>query len=182
MRLYSASFSPSFSSDMASISMARRAAFLAPSIPTVATGTPVGIWTMLRRASMPPSLTSLGTPITGLMVCAATAPGRAAARPAMQMKTCASVDSTYAESAFGFCVLTESSALLVPNSFRIVWLAASLSSLSESLPMIMEILQTGLGCRWSAYESSPRGAGVISGDRASIVSLFTTSTQTSPSS
>lgn len=61
--------------------MARCAAFSPLSIPTHATGTPLGIWTMDSSASRPPSLADTGTPITGFLVRAATTPGRAAARP-----------------------------------------------------------------------------------------------------
>jgi hypothetical protein len=46
---------------------------------------------MERRASSPPiSLPETGTPITGRFVFEATTPGRAAAIPAMAMKTFAS--------------------------------------------------------------------------------------------
>ena len=41
--------------------MANIEAFLTPSIPTVATGTPVGIWTILSKLSSPPNFTSFGT-------------------------------------------------------------------------------------------------------------------------
>src|SRR4029077_19062982 len=73
------------------IRAARTAAFFALSTPTHATGTPGGIWTMESRASSPSSTLSeerSGTPITGRSVCAASTPGRAAARPAPAMSTC----------------------------------------------------------------------------------------------
>jgi len=38
------------------------------SIPTHATGTPFGIWTMDNSASSPPSLELTGTPMTGFIV------------------------------------------------------------------------------------------------------------------
>ena len=60
------------------------------STPTVATGTPGGIWTIERSASRPSSTLSRersGTPITGRSVCAATTPGSAAASPAPQIST-----------------------------------------------------------------------------------------------
>src|SRR5204862_6143911 len=59
---------------------ASTAAFFALSTPTVATGTPGGIWTIESSASSP-SRTLFddrsGTPITGRSVCAAATPGRA---------------------------------------------------------------------------------------------------------
>src|SRR5205085_7410091 len=82
----SASWTARFSSVMASIWRTRRAAFMAPSMATVATGMPRGIWTVAYRASMPfraPPLS--GTPTTGKVVLAATAPARWAAIPAPQM-------------------------------------------------------------------------------------------------
>jgi hypothetical protein len=54
-----------------------------PSIATVATGTPRGIWTIDRSESMPSSaVVRTGTPITGSVVTAASIPGRWAAPPA----------------------------------------------------------------------------------------------------
>ena len=59
------------------------AAFAAPSIATVATGIPVGIITVERRASIPSRLFDfIGIPITGNVVLAAIAPARCAAIPA----------------------------------------------------------------------------------------------------
>src|SRR5262249_24881463 len=58
------------------------------SSPTLATGTPGGIWTTLRIASSPPAALSdeeSGTPITGRSVCAAATPGSAALSPAPAM-------------------------------------------------------------------------------------------------
>src|SRR5438270_8226 len=69
---------------------ASTAAFLALSTPTVATGTPGGIWTIESSASIPSSTDiddRSGTPITGSSVCAATTPGSAAASPAPQIST-----------------------------------------------------------------------------------------------
>ena len=55
-------------------------------IETVATGTPGGICTVDSRASSPLSADeSIGTPITGSVVCAATTPARCAAAPAPTM-------------------------------------------------------------------------------------------------
>ena len=54
---------------------------------TVATGMPLGIWTVAYRASTPLRAPPLrGTPTTGRVVWAATAPARWAAMPAPQMK------------------------------------------------------------------------------------------------
>jgi len=71
---------------MASIWTASRAAFIEPSTATVATGMPAGIWTVAYRASTPLSAPpDSGTPITGSVVLAATAPARWAAIPAPQI-------------------------------------------------------------------------------------------------
>src|SRR5262249_59409637 len=72
-----------------SMRTARAAALRALSTPTVATGTPGGICAIARSASRPSSTLRLdlsGTPITGRSVCAATAPGRASASPAPQIR------------------------------------------------------------------------------------------------
>src|SRR3954447_6350760 len=72
------------------IRAARTAAFFALSTPTHATGTPGGICTIDSNASSPSSTLfddRKGTPITGRSVCAATAPGSAAARPAPAIRT-----------------------------------------------------------------------------------------------
>ena len=64
------------------------AAFLAPLMATVATGTPLGIWTMESSESRPPrSLVFMGTAMTGSGVNAATTPPRCAALPAAAMIT-----------------------------------------------------------------------------------------------
>ncbi|CAB4992803.1 unannotated protein [freshwater metagenome] len=58
-------------------------AFLALSIPTVATGMPPGIWTIERSESIPSRfLRETGTPITGSVESDATMPGKCAAPPA----------------------------------------------------------------------------------------------------
>ena len=60
------SFAARSPSAAARISAASSAAFCAPSIATVATGMPEGIWTVLKRASSPSSvLLLMGMPITG---------------------------------------------------------------------------------------------------------------------
>ena len=68
-----------FSSDKDNISAQRIAAFIAPDFPTVivATGTPFGICTVDNRASRPSSIPPLnGTPITGSVECALSAPAK----------------------------------------------------------------------------------------------------------
>src|SRR5690349_10121289 len=68
--------------------MARCAAFLALSMPTVATGTPGGTCTVASSASRPFSApTANGTPITGRSVSEAAKPGSAAESPAPVMIT-----------------------------------------------------------------------------------------------
>src|SRR4029077_9916035 len=60
------------------ISHARIAALTAASTPTVAIGTPVGIWAVIASASLPTicGAVAIGTPITGRTVRAATAAAR----------------------------------------------------------------------------------------------------------
>ena len=82
----SLSFCASALSDSARIAAASSAAFSAPSTATVATGMPGGICTVDSSESNPLSVpAAIGTPITGRVVCAATAPARCAAAPAPQM-------------------------------------------------------------------------------------------------
>jgi 4-amino-4-deoxy-L-arabinose transferase-like glycosyltransferase len=84
------SASRSASSPSAMMATARCAALAAPMAPTptVATGTPGGIWTVERSASKPcRGEPARGTPITGSVVWAATAPARWAAPPAAAMIT-----------------------------------------------------------------------------------------------
>src|SRR2546426_7462339 len=70
------------------IRMARCAAFLALSIPTVATGTPGGTCTVASSASNPfNGPTANGTPMTGRSVSDAANPGSAAESPAPAMTT-----------------------------------------------------------------------------------------------
>src|SRR6266702_771582 len=67
---------------------ARCAAFVALSIPTVATGTPGGTWTVASSASRPFSgPTANGTPMTGRSVSEAANPGSAAESPAPAITT-----------------------------------------------------------------------------------------------
>ena len=65
---------------------ARSAALAAPLIATVATGMPRGICTVESNESIPRSAApSMGTPMTGRRVAAATTPARCAAPPAAAM-------------------------------------------------------------------------------------------------
>ena len=75
---------------VARIATASSPAFAAPDAPiaTVATGMPVGIWTVDNSESIPfNAALCIGTPITGSTVCAATTPARCAAPPAPAMIT-----------------------------------------------------------------------------------------------
>ena len=75
-------------SSLASMATANSAALAAPATPMakVATGTPLGICTMLCRESTPDSaFVYTGTPSTGTTVLAAIMPGRWAAPPAPAM-------------------------------------------------------------------------------------------------
>ena len=84
--LFSASLAAASSSSIASICTESNAALTAPSMATVATGIPDGICTVDRRASMPSKVDDFtGTPITGRVVLAASAPARWAALPAKAM-------------------------------------------------------------------------------------------------
>mmetsp|Transcript_77733 Transcript_77733/g.237853 ORF Transcript_77733/g.237853 Transcript_77733/m.237853 type:complete len:216 (+) Transcript_77733:23-670(+) len=84
----------------ANIRAASRPAFLAFPMATVATGTPLGICTMLYKESTPDKAEVLtGTPITGSAVKAATMPGKWAAPPApatMQRNPRLAADLAYA--------------------------------------------------------------------------------------
>ena len=71
------SFAASASSPRARISAASQAAFFAPFRATVATGMPLGIWTVASRASRPSIAPPfIGMPMTGRVVFAAKAPAR----------------------------------------------------------------------------------------------------------
>src|SRR5438034_154796 len=119
---------PSWSSLVASISAARMPAFTAPESPTatVATGMPRGIWTVERSASSPPAIAfgaTSGTPITGSVVSAATAPARCAAPPAPQITTRTprpSSPSTQSRSASGVrCAESTRVSLSTPRLSRV---------------------------------------------------------------
>src|SRR6185437_6666844 len=82
----STTFAASTVSESAAICAAKRPAFSAPLTATVATGIPGGICTVESSESNPLSAPlAIGTPITGRVVCAATAPAKWAAPPAPQM-------------------------------------------------------------------------------------------------
>jgi hypothetical protein len=88
--LYMPSFSAISASATPRICAARTPAFVAPGLPieTVATGTPGGICTVESSASHPfRADESIGTPMTGSDVWAATTPARCAAAPAPMMNT-----------------------------------------------------------------------------------------------
>ena len=81
--LYSLSLTFNSSYFIERICVAKIPAFSAPSIATVATGTPLGIWTVESRASNPSSVEALtGTPITGTVEIPAKTPAKWAALPA----------------------------------------------------------------------------------------------------
>ncbi|KAH3669382.1 hypothetical protein OGAPHI_001503 [Ogataea philodendri] len=122
------------------IRIASRAALVALLMATVATGTPLGIWTIECSESTPSSVEPLtGTPITGSGVMAATIPGRWAAPPAPAMihltplkgASCANLDILsgvlWAET-----MVTSNG---TSNSFRMLQPVA-MTGRSESEPMI----------------------------------------------
>ena len=83
-----ASFRASAGSPVASIATANSPAFAAPASPMakVATGMPLGIWTIDSSESSPRRyFDGTGTPSTGTVVLAASMPGRCAAPPAPAM-------------------------------------------------------------------------------------------------
>ena len=114
---------------------------VAPGLPidTVATGTPGGICTVESSASSPFSADeSIGTPITGRIVCAATTPPRCAAAPAPTMKTFTprpGASSTSRITRAGErCALATVISLEMPNSFN-ASTAACITGASESEPI-----------------------------------------------
>src|SRR6185436_15284292 len=111
--------------------------------PTHATGTPGGIWTMESKASSPSSTLSeerSGTPITGRSVCAASTPGRAAARPAPAMSTCSPrplAVRPYSATASGcLCAERTSNSCAIPRASSSS-IAACMRSRSDSEPTTM---------------------------------------------
>src|SRR6188768_423025 len=130
-------------SPSARICAARTPAFVAPGLPieTVATGTPGGICTVDNSASIPFSAEeSIGTPITGRIVCAATTPPRCAAAPAPTMNTFTprpgASSTSFITRAGERCALATVISLVIPNSFS-VSTAACMTGASESEPMRM---------------------------------------------
>src|SRR4051812_870680 len=139
---YCCSFARSSGRDVARIATASSPALTAPDDPiaTVATGTPLGIWTIDSSESRPFSAALwTGTPITGRTVCAATIPGRCAAPPAPATITSRprpTADVAYSAIHCGVrCAETTRASCGTPNSARIAaaWLIVSQSDL---LPMI----------------------------------------------
>mmetsp|Transcript_16295 Transcript_16295/g.35982 ORF Transcript_16295/g.35982 Transcript_16295/m.35982 type:complete len:253 (+) Transcript_16295:3-761(+) len=121
---YSSIFALSPGRDAHSDRTARRPAFVAFPIATVATGTPRGICTMLRSESWPLSVDVLiGTPTTGRGVMAATMPGRCAAPPAPAIMTWMPRPAAEREYVMSFSGVrwaeTMSTSWGIPNSFRI---------------------------------------------------------------
>ena len=87
-RRYASSLARSAASPLASIATANSAALAAPALPMakVATGMPLGIWTIEWSESTPfRARLATGTPSTGTAVFAASMPGRCAAPPAPAM-------------------------------------------------------------------------------------------------
>ena len=130
------------SSDVAMISAASTAALSPRSSPTAATGIPGGIWTTERIASM---LTAplTGTPMTGLTVKDATTPGSAAERPAIAMKTSASLPLTRPSTLPGV-LWADATAMSygIPNLFRMP-IAFSATGRSLLLPIMTDTLDIG---------------------------------------
>src|SRR5580704_4611154 len=120
---------------------ARSAALRAPLTATVATGMPLGIWTMASSESSPPRLASAtGTPITGSGVAAATTPARWAAPPAAAMMTLMPASTAPRANAMVSSGVRWAESTLtstgIPNERR-VWTASSMIDESEALPMMM---------------------------------------------
>ena len=116
-------------------------ALRAPLTATVATGTPLGIWTMASSESMPPrSPTATGTPITGRGVAAATTPARWAAPPAAAITTripSAAAPRANARVSSGVrCAESTRTSTGILNARR-VWTASSMMDASDALPMMM---------------------------------------------
>ena len=119
---------------------ARMAAFFAPSIATVATGMPLGIWTVESSASMPSSFAPLhGTPMTGSVVFAAIAPATCAAMPAsamIQENPLSRADAANSLASFGHRWADNTrTSVSIPYSLS-VWIAFSATGRSLVLPII----------------------------------------------
>mmetsp|Transcript_1725 Transcript_1725/g.4859 ORF Transcript_1725/g.4859 Transcript_1725/m.4859 type:complete len:298 (+) Transcript_1725:468-1361(+) len=135
-------------SAMPSIRTARRPAFAALPIATVATGTPRGICTIESSESFPERIEVFtGTPMTGSGVSAATIPGRWAAPPAPAMMVCKPrplAACAYSNILCGVrCAETIVSSYGTPNWSR-TSAAAFIVGRSESEPMMMPTRGAGL--------------------------------------
>src|SRR5262245_23466148 len=107
--------------------------------PTVATGTPLGIWTIDSSESMPSStFNGIGTPMTGNGDTAARTPGRCAAPPAPAMITPiprSAADRPYASVSSGIRCADETSASKPTSNSLHASAAACMIGQSESDPM-----------------------------------------------
>jgi hypothetical protein len=124
---------------MATISAASTAALSPLSRPTAATGIPGGIWTIESKESrFTGPLT--GTPMTGLTVYEATAPGSAADSPAIAMKTSEPLLFTSSSTLPGvLCAEATAMSNCMPNFFSMA-IDFSATGRSLLLPMIMDTL------------------------------------------
>src|SRR5215471_976480 len=117
-------------------------ALAAPDAPmaTVATGMPFGICTVDNSESSPLSALVIGTPITGITVCAATTPARCAAPPAPAMMTSmprATAPEAYSPTTAGVrCADMTRLSCATPN-FDSISPAAFIASQSDLLPMMI---------------------------------------------
>src|SRR5215467_7995229 len=132
------------------ICAARTPALVAPGLPidTVATGTPGGICTVESSASRPFSADeSIGTPMTGRIVCAATTPPRCAAAPAPTMNTLTpregASETSFMTRAGERCALATVISLEMPNSFN-TSTAGCIVGASESDPINISTSGKGL--------------------------------------
>jgi hypothetical protein len=163
------SFSPTICS-------ASRAAFFAPSIATVATGTPPGICTVASRASRPPMPDVLiGTPITGRVVDAASAPARWAALPAAAIMTCtppAPAPRANSRAASGVRCAEMTRASQLTGKERSTANAGSRTGRSASLPMtttICGMIASSLVC--SHEMEKPRSPGFRAAGGSCLVGM-----------
>jgi hypothetical protein len=130
--------SPTTGSATATMDAASSAAFSPFPTPTVATGTPFGIWTIARSASRPSEIPpAIGTPITGSVVCDASTPGRCAASPAIAMKQriprASAPAMKRARSSGARCAEMTRISESTPSSSRTA-IARSAAAMSERLP------------------------------------------------
>jgi hypothetical protein len=129
-------------SPVARIWQASKAAFWAPSIATVATGTPGGICTVASRASCPrngPLL--MGSPITGTVVWAAKKPARWAAPPAAAITTLIPRSRTPAANSATSCGVRWADAIVTSHGTCIASsnsAAFAATGKSESLPITIK--------------------------------------------